>query len=69
MVEAGATEHQLMALFGWESTKQAATYTRKASRARLEREAAPLLQRRKENENVPLFPVMASGGTIRAKKP
>jgi len=62
-VEAGATEHQLMALFGWASTKQAATYTRKANRARLEAEAAVLLQGPSRNKSVPLFPVVASGGT------
>jgi integrase len=66
--EAGATEHQLMALFGWASTKQAAIYTRKANRTRLEAEAAPLLQVRKENESVPLFPVAASSGTTATKK-
>jgi len=46
-VEAGATEHQLMALFGWTTSKQAALYTRKASRARLENEAAVMLQRKR----------------------
>lgn len=48
--EGGATEHQLMALFGWESPKQAAHYTRKANRALLEADAAALLQ----NKIVPL---------------
>jgi integrase len=67
-VEVGATEHQLMALFGWASTKQAAVYTRKANRARLEAEAAPLLQGRKGNGSVPLSPVVASGGATRRKK-
>lgn len=43
-VERGATEHQLMALFGWESPKQAAHYTKRANRERLESEAAVLLQ-------------------------
>jgi integrase len=66
--EAGATEFQLMALFGWASTKQAALYTRKANRARLEGEAAALLQGPRGNESVPLFPAVASGGTIRRKK-
>lgn len=33
--ENGATEHELMAIFGWESPKQAALYTRKASRKKL----------------------------------
>jgi integrase len=36
--ENGATEHQLMAIFGWESPKQAASYTRKANRQRLARD-------------------------------
>jgi integrase len=67
--EAGATEHQIMALFGWASTKQAAIYTRKANRARLEGEAAVLLRGPRGNENVPLFPMVGSGGTIRSKKP
>lgn len=31
----GATEHELMATFGWNSPKQAALYTRKANRRRL----------------------------------
>jgi integrase len=68
-VEAGATEHQLMALFGWSSSKQAALYTRRANRAKLEREAAPLLQGLKENESVPLLHAVGSGGTSRARKP
>jgi integrase len=33
--EAGASEHQLMALFGWTNPQQAAVYTRKANRAKL----------------------------------
>ncbi|HEY3909478.1 MAG TPA: tyrosine-type recombinase/integrase [Stellaceae bacterium] len=70
--EAGATEHQLMALFGWASPKQAALYTRNASRARLEAAAAPLLlpvaEERIMDANVPLFPVAESSGTISGKK-
>lgn len=41
--ENGATEHQLMAIFGWETTKQAAVYTKKASRKRLAGDAMHLL--------------------------
>jgi integrase len=80
-VNAGATEHQLMALFGWETSKQAALYTRRANRRQLEAGAAPLLQRMEpegaQSENkkaaisgkkVPLFPVVPPSGTIRAKK-
>ena len=33
--EAGATENELMAMFGWSSPKQAAAYTRKVNRPRL----------------------------------
>jgi integrase len=68
-VEAGATEHQLMALFGWSTTKQAALYTRKANRARLEAGAAPLLARVERNEIVPLSKAVNASGTIRSRKP
>jgi integrase len=62
--EAGATEHQLMALFGWSNPEQAAVYTRKANRLRLESSAAALLdqsisaeEERNGNEKVqPLHP-------------
>jgi integrase len=67
--EAGASEHQLMALFGWNNPQQAALYTKKANRAKLEAAAAPLLEARNGNESVPLFPAVASGRTIRPKKP
>jgi integrase len=67
--EAGATEHQLMALFGWTNPQQAAVYTKKANRAKLEAEAARLLQAQTSNRSVPLSPVVASGGTITPKKP
>jgi integrase len=66
--EAGASEHQLMALFGWTNPQQAAVYTKKANRAKLEAAAAPLLEARSSNKSVPLFPAVASGGTIRPKK-
>src|SRR5262249_7955443 len=39
----GATEHQLMAIFGWKSPAMAQVYTRGANRRRLAREAAHLL--------------------------
>ena len=66
--EAGATEHQLMALFGWTNPQQAAVYTRKADRAKLEAEAARLLQVHIGNKSVPLFAAVASGGTTGTKK-
>ena len=67
--EAGATEHQLMALFGWTNPQQAAVYTKKANRAKLEAQAAALLQAQISNKSVPLLSAMASSGTIRPKKP
>ena len=67
--EAGASEHQLMALFGWTSPQQAALYTKKANRATLEAAAAPLLEARNGNKSVPLFVTVASGGTTGPKKP
>jgi len=66
--EAGATEHQLMALFGWTNPQQAAVHTKKANCARLEATAAPLFEGRNGNKSVPLFPAVASGGTIRPEK-
>jgi integrase len=44
----GATEHQLMVINGWESTKQASIYTRKADRDRLARIAMPMIAGRTE---------------------
>src|SRR5215471_1384697 len=48
--EAGATEHQLMALFGRANSQQAAVYTKKANRAKLEASAAPLLDAQNSNK-------------------
>jgi hypothetical protein len=56
-----------MALFGWSNPQQAAPYTKKANRAKLEAEAARLLEAQRSNKSVPLFRVVASGGTIGAK--
>lgn len=41
--DAGATENELMAMFGWLSPKQAAVYTRNVDRPRLARRAADLI--------------------------
>ena len=43
--ENGATAHQLMAMFGWDSIKQAEHYTRKASQTKLASGAMHLLER------------------------
>lgn len=65
-VERGATEHQLMALYGWTSTKQAGLYTRKARRETLEAEAANFLGTQTE-PGVPLLTTRKSRGAKRAK--
>jgi hypothetical protein len=39
----GATEHQLMAWFGWTSIREAERYTRKANRKRLAESAGKLI--------------------------
>jgi integrase len=41
--ERGATDRQLMAMFGWESSRQATTYTASADRKRLAAEAVRLM--------------------------
>jgi integrase len=46
--ENGATESQLMAIFGWESMKEAARYTKAARQNKLARDAMPLLLRAKD---------------------
>ena len=73
-----------MALFGWTNPQQAAVYTKKANRGKLESQAAPLLQGQnrnsdlasrvpapltgtKQQQSVPLFWAMSSGGTIGLK--
>ena len=63
--ENGATEHQLMAMYGWESPKQAALYTRTADRKRLIGGAMHLLV---PTESVPPMAGVASSGTNKGKK-
>ncbi|WP_332116009.1 tyrosine-type recombinase/integrase [Azorhizobium caulinodans] len=48
--EAGATELELMALYGWTSAKQAGVYTRAANRRRLAISAAPKLVRAEKSD-------------------
>ncbi len=68
--EHGATEHQLMAMYGWTSPKQAALYTRAADRKTLIVAGMPLVDPDyKVNESVPPERAVASGGTMRGKRP
>jgi integrase len=54
MAEHGATEQELMAVFGWTTSKMATHYTRAANRKKLALGAAELLLRdQPENEKVP----------------
>jgi integrase len=58
----GASERQLMAIFGWSTGKMAQHYTRSADRARLARDAAELLlpKARSKNEKRP-YPGSGAG--------
>ncbi len=60
----GATEHQLMAMYGWASPKQAALYTRKANRKRLAGDAMHLVV---PDDIVPLPGVASASGTNSGK--
>lgn len=64
--ENGATERQLMAMFGWRTSKMAEHYTRKAEQKRLAGGAMHLIDLdRTGMDGVPLFPARRTGGTIR----
>lgn len=67
--ERGASERQLMAIFGWTTGKQAAHYTRAADRAKLARDAAMLLlPAQAENEKRPHLRPGAGARTKRRGK-
>lgn len=62
--ENGATEHQLMAIFGWKTLKQVQHYTATARQKRLAASGMHLLiPERSENESVPLSEVVQQSGT------
>lgn len=66
----GATEYDLMSIYGWETTKQAGEYTKKADRNRRAKSAMPLINlEQNEDKIVALSEGVAEGETIRAKKP
>lgn len=67
--ERGASERQLMAVFGWSTGKMAQHYTRSADRKRLARDAAQLLlPAQAENENLPhLGSGAGASANVRAK--
>lgn len=58
-----------MAMFGWNSPKQAALYTKAANRKRLVADAMPLVDPDyTANKSVPPGRAVESGGTTRGKK-
>jgi integrase len=59
--ERGATERQLMAIFGWSSGRMAQHYTRKADRKRLAQDAVQLLLRGQEANKSSLTYVPGEG--------
>jgi len=66
--ENGATEKQLMAIFGWQTMKEAAHYTKMANQKRLAASAMSLLSIDQiENETLPLPSVVEEGGSISSK--
>jgi integrase len=63
--ENGATERQLMAIFGWSTMKEAARYTKAARQKVLAASGMRLLSRdQTPNKSVPLFSAPEGGGTL-----
>ena len=51
--ENGATQHQLMAIFGWATSKEAERYTKTAQRKKMAGDAMSLLVRSKDEQKFP----------------
>lgn len=79
--ENGATHDDMKAIFGWQTSKQVDLYTRQAQRNKLAGKAMQLISlavesgtgtppvaEQKSDKSVPLFPAVASGGTLSGKK-
>jgi len=64
--EKGATAHQLMAMFGWDTLKMAEQYTRAADQKRLAASAMHMLAPHEQNKPE-ASPTDGSGGTLRQK--
>lgn len=63
----GATTHQLMAMFGWESVRQAEAYTRRANKKKLAKGAMHLLAPIDENKNIAKVSHRSESGTLGKK--
>jgi integrase len=68
LAKAGGTAHQIMAWHGWTALRMGDVYTREIERAKLEGDAATLLQAHTGDKSVPLSPALKSNGTLRSKK-
>jgi integrase len=67
--ENGATEHELMAIFGWKTLKQVQVYTQAANQKHLAARAMhKLVPERLTNESVPLSPPITQGGAKSTRK-
>jgi hypothetical protein len=64
--ENGATAHQLMAMFGWDTLKMAERYTRAADQKRLAASAMHMLALREQHESEACS-TEGPGGTFRQK--
>ena len=60
----GATEAQLMAVFGWTDPKMAALYTRTANRRRLAAQSINMLNASGTSIPSPKYPVRAKGAKL-----
>ncbi len=65
--EAGASEHELMAMFGWEDADTARVYTRKAAQKRLAASGAAKVSLSRSSE-VSIVPPSKRSGTINSLK-
>jgi integrase len=63
----GATAHQLMAIFGWETLRMAEAYTRAADQERLAQAAMHMLEAPEQN-STESSPTQLPGGTFPGKK-
>lgn len=71
-IDNGATDAQLMAIFGWETAKEVLTYTRRRDRRRLAGDAIDLLKPQEgqsENKIVPREQAGQKRGTKKREKP
>jgi Phage integrase family len=64
----GATAHQLMAIFGWDTLKMAEAYTRAADQERLAEAAMHMLETPEQNRTKS-SPTKDAGGTFLEKNP